>query len=148
MVHKLTKVSAIRAQNESVHTNSARSFTVWTQKIGRTCRNGTPTEICSFRFFLLYQKITFGPMWVGIQKGSRLDPHDPKGSPMAPKGPFGGRRPTEGSLGPYWGPWLLSPLGGLLVFVVWISRICRFSICLHLGAGILVLAAMAVPSNH
>ena len=69
--------------------------------------------------FLFSQKITFGPIWVGTQKGSKLDPHGPKGSPIGPKGsprgpkgPFGGRRPTKGTLGPYWGPSLLSPLGG------------------------------------
>ena len=59
-----------------------------------------------FSFFCCYKKITFGPIWAGTQKGSRLDPNGPKGSPIGPKGspmgpegPFGGRRPTKWGLG-------------------------------------------------
>ena len=110
-VHKLTKVSASRAQMKTFLLTRRDLPRYGPQKIGWTSRNGNPTKICSFWVFWICQKITFGPIWVGTQKGSRLDPNGPKGSPigpkgspMGPKGPFGGRRPTKGALGPYWGP--------------------------------------------
>ena len=53
-------------------------------------------------------------MWVGTQKGSRLDPNGPKESPMGPKGPFGGRRPTKGALEALLGTLAAIPIGGAI----------------------------------
>ena len=73
------------------------------QKIRWTGRKFISSRKIRFWGFVFYQKITFGPIWgSGPKKGSKLDPHGPKGSPigpkgspLVPKGPFGGRRPTE-----------------------------------------------------
>ena len=76
-----------------------------------------------------------GPSWTPMVPKS--PPLGPKGPPMGPKGPFGGRRPTKGALGPYWGPWLLSPLGWLLVSRCLLSGIILRSwiSCQDQGAG-------------
>ena len=54
------------------------------QKIRLTGRNINPTETCSFLDFC------FGP-----KKRVQMGLQAPKGSPLGPKDPYGGRRPTK-----------------------------------------------------
>ena len=76
------------------------------QAIRWTCRKSISSRKMQFWDFLFYQKIAFGPIWgSGPKKGSKLDPHGPKGFPLGPKGsPLLPKGPLEAA-GAHMGPW-------------------------------------------